>query len=200
MYSCISFLSCTHSSPLIFCSSIYTLPSSRTPTAHPSFSSPSTSCHHPAPHPPSDVLPATPGSYFICCTTHIWRNTNTSCLTSCGMWVNTTGHNNEIVSCCYFFVTFYIILKLHLAFCIFLGDFLALCLKTDMIVYHSNFSGKGLPVTLTLLCYSVILCIPARLFLSDTNRKSFKRNKPIGRKCCQLKALKILLMYYLSHY
>ena len=95
---------------------------------------------------------------------------------------------------------FYIILKLHLVFCIFLGDFLALCLKTDMIVYHSNFSGKGLPVTLTLLFYSVILCIPARLFLSDTNRKSFKRNKPIGRKCCQLKALKILLMYYLSHY
>ena len=93
---------------------------------------------------------------------------------------------------------FCIILKLHLVFCIFPGIFLALCLKIDMIVYHSNFSGKGLPVTLTLLSYpvtltllscSVILCIPARLFFNDTNSKSFKRNKPIGRKCCQLKAL-----------
>lgn len=123
MYSCISFLSCTHSSPLILCSSIYTLPSSRTPTAHPSFSSPSTSCHHPAPHPPSDVLPATPGSYFICCTTHIWRNTNTSCLTSCGMWVNTTGHNNDIVSCCYFFVTFLYNFKIALGFLHFPREF-----------------------------------------------------------------------------
>ena len=51
--------------PLSTVTSPYTLtfPSSHAPTAHPSFSaSPSTSCHHPAPHPPSKVLPATPDS------------------------------------------------------------------------------------------------------------------------------------------
>ena len=32
-------------------------------------------------------------------------------------------------------------------------------------------------------------------FLSGTNKKSFKYNKFIDRKCCQLKALKVLLMY-----
>ena len=147
MYSYISILSCTHRSPLIFCSSIYTLPSSRTPTDHPSFSSPSTWCYHPAPHPPSEVLPATPGSHFVCCTTHIWRNTDTSCLALCCMWVNTTEFpgkdNNEIVSFWYFFVIFLYNFKIALGFCIFVGDFLALCLKTDMIFYHSNFLGKA---------------------------------------------------------
>ena len=51
--------------PLSTVTSPYTLtfPSSPAPTAHPSFSAPpSTSCHHPTPHPPPKVLPATPDS------------------------------------------------------------------------------------------------------------------------------------------
>ena len=58
-----------------------------------------------------------------------------------------------------------------------------------------TFSGKVLPVTLTLPFFSFTLNIPTRLFLSEANKESFKRKKSVGRKCCQLKALKVLLMH-----
>ena len=58
-----------------------------------------------------------------------------------------------------------------------------------------KFSGKFLPVTLTLLFFSFILYITTRLSLSGANKKSFKRKKFIKGKCRQLKALKVLLMY-----
>ena len=50
-----------------------TFPSSPTPTAHFLFSVPrSTSCHHLVPHPPSKVLPATPGfSLYVECKYHL---------------------------------------------------------------------------------------------------------------------------------
>ena len=37
--------------------------------------------------------------------------------------------------------------------------------------------------------------MPTRLFLSGANRKSFKSKNSVGRKCCQLKVLKVLLMH-----
>ena len=56
-------------------------------------------------------------------------------------------------------------------------------------------SGKALPVILILLFFSFILYIPTTLFLSDVNKKSFKSKNFIGRKCCQLKVLKALLIH-----
>ena len=57
------------------------------------------------------------------------------------------------------------------------------------------FSGKFLPETLILLFFSFILYMPTRLFLSGANKKSFKSKNSVGRKCCQLKVLKVLLMH-----
>ena len=34
-----------------------------------------------------------------------------------------------------------------------------------------------------------------RFFVSGASKKSFKRKNPVGRKCCQLKVLKVLLMH-----
>ena len=45
-------------------------------------------------------------------------------------------------------------------------------------------SGKVLQVTLALLFFSFILCILTRISLSGSTKKSFKRNKPIERRCC----------------
>ena len=63
---------------------------------------------------------------------------------------------------------------------------------TTFIVYHS---GKVVPVILILLFFSFILYMPTRLFLSDANKASFKSKNSVGRKCCQLKVLKVLLMH-----
>ena len=37
--------------------------------------------------------------------------------------------------------------------------------------------------------------MPTRLFWSGANKKSFKSKNSVGRKCCQLKVLKVLLMH-----
>ena len=37
--------------------------------------------------------------------------------------------------------------------------------------------------------------MPTRSFLSSANKKSFKRKNSVGRKCCQLKVIKVLLMH-----
>ena len=58
-----------------------------------------------------------------------------------------------------------------------------------------KFSGKVLPVILILLFFSFVLYMPTRLFLSGANKKPFKSKNTIGRKCCQLKVLKALLMH-----
>ena len=50
-------------------------------------------------------------------------------------------------------------------------------------------------MALTFLFFSFISYMPTRLFLSGANKKSFKRKNSVGRKCCQLKALKILLIH-----
>ena len=72
-------------------------------------------------------------------------------------------------------------------FCIFLGRFLTLCMKTyytACIVYDLSFLGK-----------SFKSFMPNRLFLSGANKKPFKSKNSIGRKCSQLKVLKVLLMH-----
>ena len=56
-----------------------------------------------------------------------------------------------------------------------------------------KFSGKVLPVILILLFFSFILYMPTRIFLSGANKKPFKRKNSVGRKCCQLKLLKVLI-------
>ena len=60
-----------------------------------------------------------------------------------------------------------------------------------------KFSGKFVTVTFPLLFFSLILHILTRLFLSGANKKLFKNNKTVWRKCCQLKALEPLLMHLL---
>ena len=63
--------------------------------------------------------------------------------------------NNKIVSRTYFLLLSYA--TLYLFFCIFLGVFLTLCMKTyytDVIVYHLDVLGKSFQlVTLALLYF-----------------------------------------------
>ena len=58
-----------------------------------------------------------------------------------------------------------------------------------------TFSGKVLPLILIVLFFSFILYMPTTLFLNGTNKKSFNSKNSAGRKCCQLKMLKVLLMH-----
>ena len=58
-----------------------------------------------------------------------------------------------------------------------------------------KFSGKFFPVILILLFFSSILYLTTNLFLSGANKKWCKRKNSVGRKCCQLKVLKVLLMH-----
>ena len=58
-----------------------------------------------------------------------------------------------------------------------------------------KFSGKVLPVILILLFFSFVLYMPAKLFLGGANKKSFKCKNSVGRKSCQLKVLKVLLIH-----
>ena len=94
MYSYLSILSFTHNSLLIFCSSIYILPSSRA-----SSSIKSTTCNS--------------RFFFACCATRYWKSANIiSCRTLRGMRVNTfefaSKGNNEIVSSRYSFLSFFV--------------------------------------------------------------------------------------------
>ena len=133
MYSYFYILSYTHNSLLIFCSSIYILPSSRT-----SSSIKSTTCDS--------------RFFFTCCTTRYWKSANITCRTPRSMWINAsefTGKERQQRNCflyVFFFYFFYTTLNFYLVFCIFLGRFLTLCMKTyytAFIVYHLSFLGKS---------------------------------------------------------
>ena len=142
--------------PLLLLSTA-TCPCTSTPTAHRSFSfPPPKSCHHLVPHTGISKF------FFISCTTRNWRNANiSSCRTSRGMWDNTfefAGKDkNEIVSCRYSFLNFFIQIWIcTLFFGIFLGRFLTSCMKTyytTIIVYHLNFLGKSFQ-WLWVYCFS----------------------------------------------
>ena len=132
MYSYFSIFSYTYNLLLIFCSSIYILPSPRT----------------------SSSIKSTTGNsrfFFTCYATRHWRSTNITCRTPRSMWINarefTGKDNNEIASCMYYFFTFFnTTLNFYLVFCIFLGRFSTLCMKTYytvFIVYHLRFLGKS---------------------------------------------------------
>ena len=59
--------------------------------------------------------------------------------------------------------------------------------------YSIKFSGKVLPVTLTLLFFSLIDTYQA--FFEWRKQKSFKRKKSVRKNCCHLNVLKLLLMH-----
>ena len=110
------------------------------------------------------------------------------------MWVNTSefaGKNNNDIR--YFFLIFLYKFEFALSFEIFDSMY------EDLLYgYYSlsfKFSGKVLPLTLTLLFFSFKLYIRTRLLWSVANKKSCKRKKSVQRKCSQLKELKVLLMH-----
>ena len=118
------------------------------------------------------------------------------------MWVNLSEFagkgNNKIVSCRYSFITFLYNFEFVLCLLYFRREVFEIVYEDLLYGYYSlpfTFSGKVLPVTLILLFFSLILYILTMLFLSGTNEKSSKRERSIGRKCCQLKALKVLLIH-----
>ena len=81
--------------------------------------------------------------------------------------------------------------NMHLFFCIFLAIFWHYVWRRDII--------RLLLFTVWTFWESLIhINIPNRILLNSVNEKSFKRNKSLRWKCCQLKALKMLLMYLLA--
>ena len=117
-----------------------TFPSCPTPTAHFSFSTPpSTSYHHLVPHPPSKVLPATPGSSL-----HVEQHVTEEVQISppavphvaCGLiHLNLLAKTTtKLFLVGIPFLHFYATLNFYLVFCIFLGKFLTLCMKTCCII------------------------------------------------------------------
>ena len=64
---------------------------------------------------------------------------------------------------------------------------------TAFIVYHLDFLGKSFQWL--WYYYFSHLYYTYLLGLSGANKKSFKRKNFLWRKCCQLKALKVLLMH-----
>ena len=98
-----------------------------------------------------------------------------------------------------FFTFFYTTLNFYLVFCIFLERFLTLCIKTyytAFIVYHSSFLGKSFR-WFWYYCFSQLnyTCLLGFFWVAQQNKESFKSKNSVGRKCCQLKVLKALLMH-----
>ena len=132
IYSYFSILSYIHNSLLIFCSSIYILPSSRT-----SSSIKSTTC--------------TSRFFFKCCATRYWRSVNIIPCRTCGMQVNTSEFagkdNSEIVSCRYSFLTFLYNFEFLLGLLYFLREVFHIMYKEDSLYgYYKlrfNFLGKS---------------------------------------------------------
>ena len=125
-----------------------TFPSSPTLTTQSLFSAPpSKSCHHLVPHPPSKILPATPDSSL-----HVAQDVTEEVHVShpavphvaCGLidlnlLAKTT---TKLFLVGILFLLFYTTLNFYSVFCIFLGRFLTLCMRTyytAIIVYHLNF-------------------------------------------------------------
>ena len=90
-------------------------------------------------------------------------------------------NSNEIATCMYsFFYFFYTTLNFYLVFCIFLGRFLTLGVKTyytAFIVYHLSFLGKSFR-WFWYYCFSHLYytCLLG-FFLSSAIKKSFKSKK-----------------------
>ena len=114
---------------------IPTFPSFPTPTTHSLYSAPpSTSCHHLVPHPPSKILPAFPDS-SLHVAQHVTEEVPTSPAVpqvACGlMHLDLLAKlTTKLLLVCILFLLFYTALNFYLAFCIFLGRFLTLSMKT----------------------------------------------------------------------
>ena len=180
-----------------------TFPSSPTPTTHSLFSAPpSTSCHHLVPHPPSKILPATPDS-SLHVAQHVTEEVQISPAVphvACGLMhldllAKTT---TKLLLVCILFLLFLYNFEFLLGLLYFPREDFDIMHADLLYGFYSlpfKFSGKVLPVILILLFFSFILYMPTRLFLSDANKKSFKSKNSIGKKCCQLKVLKVLFMH-----
>ena len=152
-YSCFSILPYTHNSLLIFCSSIYISPSSRTLSS----SIKSTTCN---------------SRFFIrCCATRYWRSSNiTTCRTSraCGLiHLNLLAKTTvELFLVGIIFWIFLFNFEFELRLMHFLREVFDTMYEDLLYGYYNlplKFSGKVLPVTLTFLFFSFILYIPTRL-------------------------------------
>ena len=182
MYSYFSILSYTHNSLLIFCSSMYILPSSRT-----SSSIKNTTCNS--------------RFFFTCRATRYWGCANVTCRIPRSMRINASGFtgkdNNEIASCMYSFFLFWYNFEFLLGLLYFQREVFDIMYEDLLYGFYNfpfTFSGK-VWVILILLFFSFILSMPTRLFLSVANKKSFKSKNSVERKYCQLKRLKVLLMH-----
>ena len=96
------------------------------------------------------------------------------------------------------FLLFHTTFNFYLVFCILLGRFSTLCMKAyykAIIVYHLNFLRKSFQ-WLWYYCFSHLYytCLLGFFWMAHT-KKSFKHKNSIGRKCCQLNVLNVLLMH-----
>ena len=177
-----------------------TSPSSPTPTTHSLFfAPPSISCHHIVPNPPSKVLPATPDS-FLHVPQHVTEEEQISPVVShvaCKLMhlsllaITTT----KLLLICILFLLLLYNFEFLLGLLYFpreIFDFIYEDLLYGFYRLPFTFFGKVLPVILILL---YTLYMPTRLFLSGASKRSFKRKNSVGRKCYQLKVLKVLLIH-----
>ena len=151
-----------------------TFPSSPTLSVHPSFSAaPPTSRHYLVTHPPSKALPENLIS-FLYVVEHIagkmQRSPPVLPHVPCELILELIiagKDNNEIGSCRYSFLTFFIPLLICIWHLHFHGEVLDIIYEELFYRYHSlpfKPSEKILPVTLTLLFFSFILYILTGLF------------------------------------
>ena len=183
MYSYFSILSYTHNTLLIFCSSIYILPSF-------------------VPHPPSKILPATPDSSL-----HVVQHVTDEVQISpavphiaCGlMHLNLLAKTRtKLLLVCILFLLSLYNFQFLLGLLYFPREVFDIMYEGLLYGFYGlpfKFSGKVFPVILILLFFSFVLYMPTRLFLSGANKKSFKSKNSVGTKFCQLKVLKVLLMH-----
>ena len=175
-------------------------PSSPTPTTHSLYSAPpSTSCHHLVFHPPSKVLRATPDSSLQVVQQEVQISPAVPEVASELMHLNLLAKTTtKLLLVCILFLLFLYNFEFLLGLLYFPREVFDIMYEDLLYGFYSlpfKFSGKVLPVILILLFFSFILYMPTRLFLSGANKKSFKSKNSVGRKCCQLKVLKVLLMH-----
>ena len=119
------------------------------------------------------------------------------------MWINasefTGKDNNEIASCMYSFFSFFIQLWICTWSLHFPGEVFDIMYEDLLNGFYSlpfTFSGKVLLVIFILLLFSLILytCLLGFFWVAQT-KNHLKVRTYVGRKCCQLKVIKVSLMH-----
>ena len=151
MYSYFSILSYTHNSLLIFCSSIYILPSSRI----------------------SSTIKSTTWNsrfFFTCCTIHYWRSAN---ITPSSMWNLLAKTATKLLLVCILFLLSLYNFEFLLGLLYFPREVFDMYedLLYGFYSFPFKFSGKVLPVILILLFFSFISNMPTRLFFEWRKQK-----------------------------